>query len=74
MCSSLGQTCAAGSHREAPMAYRGSLSAPRGAKPINEGDPNNFLSKAHKSFNVSNLRHKARVSELFLIHCECFLI
>lgn len=28
------------------MAYRG-LPQPRGAKPMNEGDPNNFLSKAH---------------------------
>lgn len=35
---------------------------------MNEGDPNNFLSKAHQLFNVSNPRHEARVGKLFLIH------
>lgn len=49
-----------GGHKEPPMVYRGSPQ-PQEAKPINEGDPNNFLSKAHKLFNVSNLRKSEQV-------------
>lgn len=40
---------------------------PRGAKLINESDPNNFLPKAHKLFHVSSPRSEARVSKFFLI-------
>lgn len=50
------------------MFCRGFPPPPRGAKPFNEGDSDNFLAKAHTLFCISNPLYEAGVNKLSVIY------